>query len=238
MSVRRTGALVLAAMLFAACAAPMSAMQDAGVIAVAGRGEASVKPDTALVRLGAEARRPTLAEATSDVSQRMTAVLERLRATGVRPEDVATTRYAVEPQLARRPGVPETEESLRIVGYRATNLFQVKVRDVAAVGRVVDAAVAAGANVVQGVVFTLEDRKAAETAARERAVAAAQATAAQLAKAAGVRLGPLVSLTEGVAGPRPVSSREVMALQTSGPGPIEAGELTLVVTVEARYRVE
>jgi uncharacterized protein YggE len=234
----RAGALILAAVLLAACAVPMGATHEPGVIAAAGRGEVSVKPDTAIVRLGAEARRPTLAEATADVAHRMTAVLERVRAAGVRPEDIATTRYAVEPQMARRPGMPESEESLRIVGYRASNLFQIKVRDVTAVGRVADAAVAAGANVVQGVLFILEDRKAAESAARERAVASAQATAAQLAKAAGVRLGPLVTLTEGVAGPRPVTGREVMAMQTSGPGPIEAGELTIVVTVEARYRVE
>jgi uncharacterized protein YggE len=167
----------------------------------------------------------------------MTAVLERLRALGVRPEDITTTRYSVEPQMARRPGTPEGDEALRIVAYRASNLFQLKVRDLAAAGRLVNAAVAAGANVVQGVVFALEDRQAAESAARERAVTSAQATATQLAKAAGVRLGPLVSLTEGVA-PRPVPGRELMAAQTSGPGPIEAGELTIVVTVEARYRVE
>jgi uncharacterized protein len=236
--VRTVLAALLAVMMLSACAAPMmGTSHEPGVIAVAGRGEVAAKPDTAIVRLGAEARRPTLAEATEDVSQRMTAVLERLRALGVRPEDITTTRYSVEPQMARRPGTPEGDEALRIVAYRASNLFQLKVRDLAAAGRLVNAAVAAGANVVQGVVFALEDRQAAESAARERAVTSAQATATQLAKAAGVRLGPLVSLTEGVA-PRPVPGRELMAAQATGPGPIEAGELTIVVTVEARYRVE
>jgi hypothetical protein len=194
-----------------------------------------VKPDTAVVRLGAEARRPTLAEATADVAQRMTAVIERVRALGVRAEDVATVRYAIEPQIARRP---ESDDPARVVGYRVANLVQIKVRDVAAVGRIVDGAIGAGANVLQGVQFTLEDRKGAEATARERAVAAARATATQLAKAAGVQLGRLVSLTEGAANGPVVPVHEMVALRAGAPGPVEAGELTIVVTVDARYRID
>jgi hypothetical protein len=237
---RWLSATVLAAAL-AGCAAPVNgvAPREPRVIAVAGRGEVSVKPDAAIARLGAEARRPTLAEATADVAQRMTAVLERVRALGVRAEDIATIRYAIEPQIARRPPGPDSaDDPGRIVGYRVSNVVQMKVRDVAAIGRVVDGAVGAGANVIQGVQFVLEERQAAEAVARERAVTAARETAAQLAKAGGVTLGPLVSLTEG-AGVRPVGApREMMAMSVAGAGPIEAGELAVVVSVEARYRVE
>src|SRR5687768_14830374 len=177
--------LLIAALALGACAGPVGRSRpDASVIAVTGRGDVSVKPDVAIARFGAEARRPTLAEATADVTQRMTAILERVRALGVRAEDIATIRYAIEPQIARRPPTPDgVEDPGRITGYRVSNLVQVKVRDVAAAGRVVDAAVAAGANVLQGVQFALDDRQAAEAMARERAVAAARETASQLAKA-------------------------------------------------------
>ena len=231
--------LLIAALALAACAGPVGmSTRDANVIGVVGRGDVSVKPDTAIARLGAEARRPTLAEATADVTQRMNAVLERVRTLGVRAEDIATIRYAIEPQIARRPPTPEgVEDPGRITGYRVSNVVQLKVRDVAAVGRVVDGAVAAGANVVQGVQFALDDRTAAEATARERAVKSAHDTAVQLAKSAGLTLGPLVSLTENV-GVRPVGApRDAMAFSVAGAGPIEAGELTVVVTVEARYQI-
>ena len=235
----RSVLLLMAALALGACAGRVGMpTRDIDVIGVVGRGDVSVKPDMALARLGAEARRPTLAEATADVTQRMNAVLERVRTLGVRAEDIATIRYAIEPQIARRPPTPDgVEDPGRITGYRVSNIVQLKVRDVAAVGRVVDGAVGAGANVLQGVQFVLDDRKAAEATARERAVTSARETAMQLAKAAGATLGPLVSLTENV-GVRPVGApRDAVAFSVSGPGPIEAGELTVVVTVEARYQI-
>jgi uncharacterized protein YggE len=229
--------VVLACSTVAGCAAalrPVDAPERA--ITVSGRGEVLARPDTAIVRLGAEARRQTLAEATADVTQRMTAVLERVRALGVRPEDVTTVHYAVEPLAIRGP--EGTGDPARISGYRVSNVVQLRVRDLSAVSRVVDAAVAAGANVIQGVHFTLDDRRPAETTARERAVAAAHATALELARAAGVRLGPLVSLSEA-GGVRPGERTAMMAgVQRSTAGPIEAGELTVLVFVEARYGIE
>lgn len=235
---RSVSAAILAVLLAAAvagCAAPATlGPRTPNVIAVTGRGEVSVKPDLAVVRLGAEARRPRLSEATEDVARRVTAVLERVKAVGVRAEDITTVRYAIDPLSAPRP---HAEDAARVVGYRVSNVVQIKVRDVGAVGRVVDAAVAAGANVIHGVYFTLDDRQAAEAVARERAVAAARAKAEELARAAGVRLGALVSVTEGVAVGPPVETFAV-ARQTVGPGPIEPGEQGVSVTVEMRYRIE
>lgn len=205
------------------------------VIAVTGRAEVAVRPDTAVVNLGAEAQRPTLDEATADVARRMAAVLDRVKALGVREQDVTTIRYAVEP--IQPPRRSDADASPRIVGYRVSNVVQLKVRELAAASRLVDAAVAAGANLILGVSFTLEDRTAAEAAARERAVASAQAIATQLARAAGVRLGPLKSLHEGVLAP-PVAEGFGVARASMGPGPIEVGELQISVAVEARYAID
>jgi uncharacterized protein len=233
-----TGLLAVAITLLAVagCATPtVGAGRSANVITVTGRGEASVGPDTALVRLGAETRRPTLAEATTEVAQRMTTVLERVKALGVSDKDVTTVRYSAEP--IQPPRGPDTVESARIVGYRVSNVVQLKVREVAAAARVVDGAVAAGANLILGVSFTREDRTAAMAAARERAVAAARSTASELARAAGVSLGRLLSLREGIPG-RPAAEGFTVAQATVGPGPIEAGELQITVIVEARYAIE
>jgi hypothetical protein len=230
-------ALLLAlalALVGAGRASPVAAGGDGPLIRVTGTGRVAVRPDTALVEVGAEAREPTLAAATADVARRMTAVLARVRALGVADQDIATVAWAIDPLQAPR----RTEDQpARIVGYRALNVVQVKVRDLERVGAVVDAAVAAGANVLRGLHFTVDDPAPLEARARAMAVASAAARARQLASAAGVRLGELVRLTEGAPPPRPLGARDVRAALAVAPGPVEAGELEVTVTVEAQYRI-
>jgi uncharacterized protein YggE len=64
-------------------------------------------------------------------------------------------------------------------------------------------------------------------------------TAQQLAAAAGVGLGELVSLTEHLATPRPMMARmdAVAAAAPVAMGPVESGEVEVVVSVEASYRI-
>lgn len=226
--------LLAAAWLAPGCARPLAPDgRAAEVIVVRGVGRVAARPDTALLRVGAEARAAGLADATAEVARRLTAVLARLRALGVTERDVRTVAYAVEPLAAPRRG---EDEPVRLLGYRAVNLVEVRVRDLAAVGPVLDAAVGAGANVVRGVAFTVLDRERLESEARARAVSDAFERAQQLAAASGVRLGDLVRLTEGAAA-APVAERFERAAVSVAPGPVEPGDVEVVVSVEARYRI-
>jgi uncharacterized protein YggE len=233
---RHPALLGLAVWLAAGCAAvPGTAARppQADVITVRGVGRVSARPDAALAQVGAEARAAGLTDATAEVARRMAAVRERVRALGVGEPDIGTVAYAVEPLVAPRRG---EDDPARILGYRALNVVQVRVRDLAALGRVLDAAVAAGANVLRGISFTVLDRGRLESEARARAVSDAFERAQQLAAAAGVRLGDLLSLTEGAAAFPPAERFDRAAL-TAAPGPVEPGELEVVVSVEARYRL-
>lgn len=209
-----------------------------GTISVTGVGRAAVRPDVGIATLGAEARAPMLADATADVSRRMTAVLERVKALGVADRDIATVTYSVEPLYAPRRG---DEEQPRITGYRVANVAQVKIRDLGAVGRILDAAVAAGANSIRSLQFAVDDPSTGEAEARARAVKNAAARARQLADAAGVRLGDLQQLNEGAPPPRPIFERfgrATLAAAPMAPGPVESGEQEIVVTVDAHYRID
>jgi len=130
------------------------------------------------------------------------------------------------------------EEASRIVAYRVVNVVRLRIRDLAAGGPVVDGAVAAGANTISALQLTVNDPAHAESEARALAVGEAAAKAKEIAAAAGSRLGDLLSVTEG-AGPRPIVAQAaaVMAARPSGPGPVEAGQLEIVVNVQARYRI-
>ncbi len=226
--------LLLASVALAAtgCAGAAHREPRANSVAVTATGRASVKPDIAVTMLGAERQAPTVAEATADVAARMNAVLARLRALGVQDADITTVAYQVHPIVIQR----REDEAPRIT-YQATNLVRVKVRQLDAIGRLLDEAVAAGANAVRDVQFTLADPAAAEARARADAVREATARAEQLAAAAGRRLGKLVWLSEGQAdqpGPRPMAYAARAAV---APGPVESGQLEITVTVEARWRL-
>jgi uncharacterized protein YggE len=201
-------------------------------ISVRAIGRVAVKPDTVFVNVGVESRDPALAAATADASRRMTAVLARVKALGVAEPDLVTVGYAVDPIPVQRRN---EEEPIRIVGYRVSNVARVRIRDVAAAARIVDAAVEAGANTVSALQFTVSDRASAERAARAQAVALAAAKARELAAAAGVPLGEVLSIEEEP--PQLVPLARGALLSAGGPGPVEAGELEVTVGLQARYRV-
>jgi hypothetical protein len=232
---RLAAALVLIVATLTGCAA-LQGTDDAAprIITATGTGRVSVRPDTAVVQVGAETRAPSLADATADVSRRISAVLERVKALGVAERDITTVTYAIDPVVAPRRS---EEEAARILGYRVANVVQLRIRQLDAVGRIMDAAVAAGANTMRGLTFTVAEPQAIEAQARALAVQNARAKARQLAEAAGVTLGDLVLLTDGVPPPipRPVAvGRPELAM---APGPVESGQLDISVTVTAHYRI-
>ena len=203
-------------------------------ISVTGTGKVAVVPDTALVHLGVELRAPSLVDATAQASRQMSAVLERVKALGVGERDITTVTYSVEPVTPPRR---TEDETVRIAGYRVVNIVQLRIRDLTAVGRIVEAAMAAGATTIRGVRFTVAEPAKPEAEARALAVRDAQGKAAQVAEAAGLRLGELVSLTEG-SPPRPPMERFSGAVSAAmAPGPVEAGQLEIVVIVNAYYRL-
>jgi len=224
---------LLGCVVLGGCAAAVPAVDQPqpSVITVTAMGRVAVRPDVVLVTLGAETRASTLAEATADVGRRMGEALARVKALGVAENDITTVVYAVDPIAAPRRS---DDEAPRIVGYRVANVVRLRLRDLAAAGRIVDAAIAAGANTVSALQFTLDGPARAESEARVFAVRAAAAKAREIADSAGVRLGELVWISES-APIRPVP-RAAMATQVA-PGPVEPGQLEIVVGIEARYRI-
>jgi uncharacterized protein YggE len=231
MAILRAAGLLLAGLLLAGCAAVHARPGDEPGIAVTGTGRVTARPDTGLIEVGAEARAAQLADATAEVERRMREVLARVKALGVPAADVRTVLYSIDPiaEPTRQPG----EAGARLVGYRVSSVVQVRARGVEGLGRIVDTAVAAGANVVRNVHLTIDDPSRLEAEARALAMQDAATRASQIAAAAGVRLGPLRSVTEG-ASVRPVARMSV----ATASGPIEPGQLEVTVSLEARYAIE
>ena len=228
------GLFLLVVLLLAGCATlPADERTIAGErgIAVTGAGHVMARPDTGTIDVGAQARAPQLADASARVDQTMRDVLARVKALGVADADVRTVTYQIDPIAEQRP---PGDEGARIIGYRVTNVVQVRARDVARLGAIADAAVSAGANIVRNIQLTIDDPSRFEAQARELAMRDAAVRAGQLAAAAGVKLGKLLSVRESASPVRPVRR---MVLQSAA-GPVEPGQLDVSVSVDARYAIE
>lgn len=231
-------------------------------ITVEGTGKAVGKPDVARANLGIEVRAPVVEQATEQANVRMQAVINALKAAGIAANDIRTTNFSVsyeqQPEPPWPPPQPLTEPSPtsrtqappaataaaapaappqpQTRGeYRVSNVVEVTIRDLPKVGDVLGQALRAGANNVWGVNYMLDEPAALEAKAREKAVADAKARAENLARLAGTRLGPVISITEGYGGPSPIPMRMGMMRAEVASVPVEAGELTVTSQVQIVY---
>ena len=221
---------------------PTAARPDAParVITVMGEGRVREAPDIARTTLGVEVTAPSAAAATRDAATRMTAVIAALKRLGVEARDIQTAAFSIRSERFNTP--PQTAGSahgLKPLTYVASNSVAITIRDTARIGEILDAAVNAGANEVSGVSFAHSDEAALRTRARELAVADARARAEGLARAAGVALGPVISIDQvglhlfgrGM-GQGPVALREAELT------PIETGELTISDRIQIVFALE
>jgi len=204
-------------------------------IVVSGIGRVYVAPDTAVASIGVDITAPTLDEATKQANDAMTAVIAAIKAQGVDAKDIQTSGYSVYPIT----NSPKEGETAKITGYRVTNVVTVKVRNIANVGKVLDAALAAGANSVNSVYFTVEDATKAENDARTAAVKDAMAKAQTLASAAGVTVGKvtLISDLQPVVIPFYRSDAFESAPAAGGAGPVQTGTNEISATVEMHFEI-
>lgn len=204
-------------------------------ISVSGTGQASGAPDLALLDLGVSTEGKTVKEARDAAATAMNAVNDAVKGDGVAEKDVQTQQFSIEPEYQYPDGKQE------LIGFRVTNIVEVKVRDLDRVGEVIDDVAAAGGEVVQvqSLTFTIEKPETLRAQARQEAVADASARAASLADLAGVKLGKPISVTEttgtppirfGIAAPSAQGGAEST--------PIQPGELEVSVTVDVLYAIE
>jgi uncharacterized protein len=114
----------------------------------------------------------------------------------------------------------------------------VRLDDMALVGRVVDAAVQAGANRVTGIHFELSDPQAAYHEALRLAVARAGEEAGVVAAALGERLGPAMQVsTGGAQPPRPMMEAARMDMAVAAGPPVQPGEMEVHAMVSITYRL-
>lgn len=204
-------------------------------ITVSGVGRVMAAPDVADINLGVTEQAKEAADAAAKASAAMNAIVDALLAAGIDENDIQTTTLSLSPVYDWEDSPPNIE------AWEATNLVNVTVRDIEAVGPVVDAATAAGATNISGISFRVEDPTEAEAAARTRAVADARAKAEQLAGEAGVTISGILTITEtSDQPPQPFyleRAEMAVAADAAAPTPVMPGEVELSVRVSIQFRI-
>lgn len=223
---------LVAAVPFAAQAAD----ERPRTVSVSGSGEVAAEPDMAYVTLGIEARRPTLADARAEVSAAVDRVLRLTRDLRIDPKQVNATRLNVQPEYSWNP----KDRKRTLLGYLVTRNVQVELRDLEQLGPLLERAVDAGANQVSGPVLDSSRRKELEREAMAKAVGEARLNAETLARAAGVRLGPVRTMNGGVSGPPIAMYRASVAMADAAAAPppeatYQPGEMKFSANVNVEY---
>jgi uncharacterized protein YggE len=231
-----TTALWLAAAALLAPIGPALAQAEAPrttSLTVAGEGHVDLPPDMAMISLGVTTEADTAAAALAANNAAQAEVLAVLAAAGIEPRDIQTSGLNLNPVWDNRS---YSDGRQRIRGYSVSNIVTIRVRKLDSLGGLLDKVVTTGANQLNSLTFGLSDPKPAMDEARKRAVADALDRARLYADAAGVTLGPLVSLSEGGAyqQPQPMFRRDA-AMESAVP--VAGGEVGIVASVSVTFEI-
>jgi uncharacterized protein YggE len=226
--------LVVQLMVVPGAGRPGTVGEPTGITVMAD-GKASAEPDLAMINIGVENREAEAQEAARENNDRMTAVMAALQEMGVPKEDVQTVNYSIQAEIDW-----ENEEH-RVIGYVVNNSVLVKLRDMDAVGDVIDAVTEAGANNVYGIQFTFDDASALREQARADAMANALKKAEALAQLAGVGLGKPRYISESFVETSPYYLEQMYASQAGMGGgdgaPVSPGQREVFVQVQVTYDI-
>jgi len=232
---------------------------NSALLSLSSEGRSRRVPDLASFNVGVVTTGTTAAEALAANSRQMDAVIAALKRAGIADRDIQTSAVSLQPRysnpdrdaqlLARQTGQPyvSSNEPPRIIGYEGRNTVQVRVRRLGEMGKIIDTLTRVGANEINGPSFSIDEPKSAEDEARLEAIRIGRERAELYAKAAGMRVSRILSISEG-GGYYPVQQSIVVTGASYAPppppppaperdAPVAPGELTVGANVSMQFEL-
>lgn len=211
--------------------------EEPNVINVSGSGEIKLVPDIATVSIQVRTYNEKPAAAQAENSAIMDAVIEAVKAAGVKDADIATDNVSLNERYnyKKTPAV--------VVGYDMVTSIKITIRDIDAVGKVLSDAIAAGATGTYGLTLTVSDSSAAYQQALKAAIDDAKGKAQAIAEALGVTLKPIPSaVNEQSSSYTPNAAYDMRtasaAEDANADVSISPGELTVEAQVSIEYEID
>lgn len=221
-------ALLCAVLVVGTAGASSDATAAQHSIVVMGDGTVSSTPDRAQMSFGVSTDAKSASAALRGNGAEMTKVIAAIKGQGIAAADIRTQTVSLSPRYSQNG---ET-----VVGYTATNSVSVTVRALDKLGTVIDAAVAAGANQVDGPNLTRGDQAGLYNAALRAAIANAKGKAQAIAKASGLHVRRITDVQETSSAPPPLALTDAQPAR-AGSTPVEGGTQTIEATVTVTFSV-
>lgn len=220
-----------------ATAQPSPAQAIAGTrLDITATGEATRVPDIATISAGVITRAATARAALEQNAARMDRVRAALKRAGIADRDIQTSNISLNPEYHYVQDQPP-----KLTGYTASNQVSVRFRDIAKSGDILDALVAEGANSINGPSLTIDKPEEALDEARTKALGIGRARAEIYARALGMRIVRLVSVSES-GGSYPVPPPMPVMMEARAQGnyatKIDPGEQKVSVTLGMTFELQ
>jgi len=202
---------------------------DKRTLSLTGSGAVKTTPDKVDISTGVTSEAKTAREALDQNTEAMAKVVQALKEDGIEPKDIQTTNFSVNPVYEQKAeGRPPV-----VIGYRVTNQVRISLHDIKKLGAILDKVVSLGANQIDSIEFGVEEPEALKDEARKLALKNVTDNAKLYAEAAGLQLGPILSISEEESSYQPRFAPAATRTEMAKAVPIEAG----TASVEVRVRV-
>ena len=206
---------------------------DATLLNISAQAEAKRVPDVALLSAGVVTQAADGNTAMRENATQMDKVMAAIKASGIAERDIQTSGINLNPQYRYADN-----EAPKIIGYQASNTVSLKVRDITKLGRVLDSLAAQGANQINGPSFEIDQPEPVYDEARLAALKKAQARAETYAKALGLRVRRIVSISESNGGGfRPMPMMAMARGKAEMDTAVAPGETTLSVSLDVVFEM-
>lgn len=224
--------------VFLAAASPSLAdeIKMTRTISLSGHGEVKSAPDLGFVTTGVMTQGTTAAEALAANTTAMTSLFAALKDAGIAEKDMQTSNFMIQPRYDYNDG----KQPPVLLGYDVSNNVTVIVRKIDGLGALLDKVVQAGSNQINGIAFDVSKPTEELDEARKLATADATRKAKLYAEAMGVKLGPVLTISESSYQPPTPMLRTTAAPMADGarPVPVAAGEMSLAVDVNITWQIQ
>ena len=238
--------ILLTSLALGAAAIPSGAMAQAVAtvpvlqgtrLDVSATGEVTRVPDVAIISAGVVTRAPTASAAIEQNAARMERVRAALKRAGIEDRDIQTSSINLNPEYNYANNQPP-----RLTGYQASNMVSIRFRDIKNSGKILDALVAEGSNQINGPSLTIDKPESALDEARAKAIANGRARADLYARALGMRVVRLLSVSEGggyhIPPPMPMVGYARAEMAQDASSKIDPGEQKLQVSVSMSFELQ
>ena len=230
-------ALAAAAIASSAQAAEVQIQSQGPVVELSVSESVDAKPDIVDIGAGVTSQASTAVEAMRINAREMNAVIDRIKALGIKDKDIQTTGI----NLSAQYDYDQSTSRQVFRGYQESNRVNVTLREVPRAGEVLDALVAAGATDINGPNFSLDDDTGARAQARKAAFDKARAQAEEYARWSGFSGVRLLEINESVAAGPPMpyaqSAERKMMDVSAAPTPVEPGLVGTMVSLTVKFEM-